>query len=123
MLQGRLEIPEMRSMCTHPKLNPEVGGDADVEVLVVLGLLDLPIIHDFAITRKYIIFPDFELLMSPLEFLCGEPGQWKGVAKRDPHKVARFCVLLHDNFDRPHQATQKARWFDAPGRCNSMEEQ
>ncbi|KAI5068487.1 hypothetical protein GOP47_0016832 [Adiantum capillus-veneris] len=137
--QGRLEMPGRRSICTHPKFDPETGdmyafsypdpsmprfsiftvraeagGDGGGEVLPVPGLLDLPIVHDFAMTRKYIIFPDSELVMSPLAFVRGE-----GVAKRDPQKVARFCVLPRDIFDRPHQAAQEARWFDAPG-CNAM---
>ncbi|MCO5575425.1 hypothetical protein L7F22_029226 [Adiantum nelumboides] len=141
--QGRLEVEGRRSMCAHPKIDTETGdmyafsypdpfereahftilkmkaseqeagkeksAAAAAEAVAVPGLLDMPIVHDFAITRKHIVFPDSELVVSPLAFMRGE-----GVAVRDGQKVARFCVLPRDIFDRPQEAPQEACWFDAP---------
>ncbi|KAI5083195.1 hypothetical protein GOP47_0002938 [Adiantum capillus-veneris] len=147
--QGRLQLGGIKgSMCAHPKIDPETGDmygfsypqlslprysifkasaraaaenaeksadDIDDAVVVVVpGLFDLPIVHDFAITRKYIVFPDSELVVRALPFLRGE-----ALAVRDKRKVARFCVLPRDIFDRPHEAAHEVRWFDAPA-CNCL---
>ncbi|KAK1286518.1 hypothetical protein QJS10_CPB20g01044 [Acorus calamus] len=120
---GRLSF----GMTAHPKKDPETGEMFAFRYGPVPPFLtyftldskgekrpDVPIfsmrqpsfLHDFAITKKYALFCDIQLGMSPMDMIIGG-GSPVG---SDPAKVPRIGVL-------PRYATDESqmRWFDVPG--------
>ncbi|KAH7301779.1 hypothetical protein KP509_23G042200 [Ceratopteris richardii] len=128
---GMYELPGTRNMCAHPKFDPltgemfafsltvpfvpfsifRVSADGVMSPHVPVPLLDLPLVHDFAITRRYVVFPDNQLVIRPLEALQGS------ALVADASKTSRFCVL--PRYALPSEAATKAQWFDTPG-CNCL---
>lgn len=114
------------SMTAHPKVDPDTGETFAFKYGPMPPFLtffrispdgkkqsDVPIfsmtrpsfLHDFAITKKYAIFPDIQIGMNPLEMISG--GSPVGA---DPAKVPRLGVI-------PRYATDESemRWFDVSG--------
>ncbi|KAH9321152.1 hypothetical protein KI387_015791 [Taxus chinensis] len=114
-------------MTAHPKIDPETGelfafrygpvppflnyfrvapsGEKEPDV-GILSMLQPSFIHDFAITKKYAIFPDTQIVMKPLDMLVGE-GSPIG---SDKGKVPRLGIL-------PRYATNESgmKWVEVPG--------
>ncbi|XP_027080321.1 probable carotenoid cleavage dioxygenase 4, chloroplastic [Coffea arabica] len=114
------------SMTAHPKIDPETGEafafrygpmppflnffrikpDGTKEPDIPIFSMTRPsFLHDFAITKKYAIFPDIQIGMNPLFMIAG--GSPVG---SDPGKVPRLGVI-------PRYAMDEAemKWFDVPG--------
>uniref|UniRef100_A0A0C9RL46 TSA: Wollemia nobilis Ref_Wollemi_Transcript_12801_2370 transcribed RNA sequence n=1 Tax=Wollemia nobilis TaxID=56998 RepID=A0A0C9RL46_9CONI len=114
-------------MTAHPKVDPETGelfafrygpvppflnyfrvsagGEKEPDV----GILSMPrpsFIHDFAITKRYAVFTDTQIVVKPLDMVLGD-GAPIGC---DTAKVPRLGVL-------PRYATDDSemRWFEVPG--------
>eukprot|EP00249_Psilotum_nudum_P020439 c27704_g1_i1 orf=137-1981(+) len=116
------------NMCAHPKFNPTTGemfafnfnptnlppftyfrvsADGVKAPGVPVPIFDLPLMHDFAITNKYAIFPDNQFVLRPLRFFRGEfPVVY------EKNKTARLGIL--PRYSTPQQALE-TRWFDVPG--------
>lgn len=130
---GHFKLPGKSNMCAHPKFdtftgemfgfsfNPpslppfslfRVSADGVKSPDVPVPLFDMPLVHDFAITRRYVVFPDNQLVMRPLELLKGG-----SVIVSDAGKTPRFCLL--PRYALAEEAAQKAQWFDVPG-CNCL---
>ncbi|KAH9321151.1 hypothetical protein KI387_015790 [Taxus chinensis] len=114
-------------MTAHPKIDPETGelfafrygpvppflnyfrvapsGEKEADV-GIHSLRQLSFIHDFAITKKYAIFPDTQIVAKPLDMLVGE-GSPIGC---DKGKVPRLGIL-------PRYATNESgmKWVEVPG--------
>eukprot|EP01018_Ginkgo_biloba_P019550 Gb_04986 [translate_table: standard] len=118
-------------MTAHPKIDPDTGemfafryaavspclnffrvaSTGEKEADVGIGSLRQPsLIHDFAITKKYAIFPDTQIVASPMNMVFGD-GSPIGY---DASKVPRLGVI-------PRYATddKAMKWFDVPG-CNFL---
>ncbi|XP_074558198.1 9-cis-epoxycarotenoid dioxygenase NCED1, chloroplastic [Curcuma longa] len=63
-------------------------------------------LHDFAVTERYAIFPDLQIVMKPMDMVLGGGAP----VGSDNGKVPRIGVL-------PRYATSEAemRWFEVPG--------
>ncbi|GMH22500.1 hypothetical protein Nepgr_024343 [Nepenthes gracilis] len=115
------------SMTAHPKVDPDTGEVFAFRNRIITQLLtyfrldadgnkqcDVPIfsmhrpflLHDFAITKKYAIFPDIQFGMDLLGFFA----KGEAPAAYIPSKVPRLGVI-------PRYATdnKKMRWFEVPG--------
>ncbi|XP_057845783.2 probable carotenoid cleavage dioxygenase 4, chloroplastic [Cryptomeria japonica] len=114
-------------MTAHPKLDPETGelfafrygpvppflnyfrvapnGEKEPDV-GILSMLQPSFIHDFAITGKYAIFPDTQIVVKPLDMILGS-GSPIGC---DTGKVPRLGIL-------PRYATNdtEMKWVEVPG--------
>lgn len=118
----------INAMTSHPKLDKESGEmiflsyniffqphltffrmspNGTLSKRVPISLQEPCMIHDFALTPHFIIFPETQLVFHPLHLIQG-----KSPIKCDAQKVQRFGVL-------PRNATDDSelRWFDVPG-CN-----
>eukprot|EP01018_Ginkgo_biloba_P019557 Gb_39803 [translate_table: standard] len=118
-------------MTAHPKIDPDTGemfafryaavspclnffrvaSTGEKEADVGIGSLRQPsFIHDFAITKKYAIFPDTQIVASPMNMVFGD-GFPIGC---DASKVPRLGVI-------PRYATddKAMKWFHVPG-CNFL---
>ncbi|CAI9771646.1 unnamed protein product [Fraxinus pennsylvanica] len=62
-------------------------------------------LHDFAITKKYAIFPEIQIGMNPMEMMAG--GSPVGA---NPGKVPRLGVI-----PRYAKDESEMKWFDVPG--------
>eukprot|EP00250_Pteridium_aquilinum_P003240 c13559_g1_i2 orf=193-1545(+) len=123
---GRQILP--KTMTSHPKIDPVTGEmiflsynaffrpyltffrvsqDGMLSKPVPILLEEPSMIHDFALTAHYIIFPETQLVVHPLHAFQG-----KALIKCDTCKVQRFGVLPRDATD-----DSEMRWFDVPG-CN-----
>ncbi|MCO5559980.1 hypothetical protein L7F22_013584 [Adiantum nelumboides] len=130
---GHFTLPGTSNMCAHPKFDASTGemfafsftppslppfsffrvsADGVKSRAVPVPLLDVPLVHDFAITRRYVVFPDNQLVIRPLESVRGESA-----LVADGKKTPRFCLL--PRYALPDEAAQKAQWFEAPG-CNCL---
>uniref|UniRef100_A0A2N9F7J5 Carotenoid cleavage dioxygenase 4 n=1 Tax=Fagus sylvatica TaxID=28930 RepID=A0A2N9F7J5_FAGSY len=115
------------SMTAHPKVDPDTGETFAFRYGPVPPFLtyfrfdsngekqpDVPIfsmtrpsfLHDFAITKKYAIFADIQIVMNPMEMIVGS-GSPVG---SDPTKVPRLGVI-----PRYAKDESEMRWFDVPG--------
>lgn len=115
------------SMTAHPKVDPDTGETFAFRYGPVPPFLtyfrfdsngekqpDVPIfsmtrpsfLHDFAITKKYAIFADIQIVMNPMEMIVGS-GSPVG---SDPSKVPRLGVI-----PRYAKDESEMRWFDVPG--------
>lgn len=135
--EGRLQFPEKsikRNMCAHPKFDPATGdmfafsfrpsctpfsffrvsADGVKSPDVQLPLRDISLIHDFAITTRYAIFPDNQFVLRPLKLLRGEM-----IVVCDRKKTPRFCLLPLSETTNQVASASHALWFDVPG-CNSF---
>ncbi|XP_077238936.1 nine-cis-epoxycarotenoid dioxygenase 4 [Tasmannia lanceolata] len=114
-------------MTAHPKIDPETGEmfafrygpvppfltmfrfdvtgrkQADVPIF---SMMQPSLLHDFAITKNYAIFPDIQIGMNPMEMIAGG-GSPVG---SDLGKVPRIGVI-------PRYASNesKMRWFEVAG--------
>ncbi|KAK4428922.1 putative carotenoid cleavage dioxygenase 4, chloroplastic [Sesamum alatum] len=114
------------SMTAHPKIDPDTGETFAFRFHVVPPRLtffrigsdgrkgpDMPVfsmkstalIHDFAVTKNYIIFNDGQMMISPLEILRG-----RSPVKVDSVKVPRLGVM-----DRYATDENEMWWIDVPG--------
>ncbi|XP_031503109.1 zeaxanthin 7,8(7',8')-cleavage dioxygenase, chromoplastic-like [Nymphaea colorata] len=114
-------------MTAHPKIDPvtgevfsfrygpippflnyfRIGSDGSKQPDVPIFSFQQPsFVHDFAITQRYAIFPDMQIVMKPLDMLTGE-GPPVGY---DAGKVARIGVI-------PRYATDDSemKWIEVPG--------
>jgi 9-cis-epoxycarotenoid dioxygenase len=85
----------------------QITGDAPVP------FLGLPVVHDFAVTPRFVVFPDGQLVLRPSALAAA-----RSPLACDPAKTPRFCLLpLHpvDGLLSPEHSTANALWFDAPG--------
>ncbi|KAF5735131.1 Nine-cis-epoxycarotenoid dioxygenase 4 [Tripterygium wilfordii] len=114
------------SMTAHPKLEPETGeafafrygpmppfltffwfdkkGNKQPDV-PIFSMTRPSFLHDFAITKKYAIFADIQIVMNPVEMISG--GAPVG---SDPSKVCRIGII-----PRYAKDESEMRWFDVPG--------
>ncbi|KAH8968837.1 hypothetical protein BDL97_02G002900 [Sphagnum fallax] len=113
------------NMTAHPKIDPKTGemfsytvnflqapyltlfkvsADGKKRANVNITLPEACLIHDFAITSKYIVIPDTQIV-----FRMQEMFNAKSPVCIDDKKIPRFGVL-------PRNATTEARikWFDLP---------
>eukprot|EP01018_Ginkgo_biloba_P007723 Gb_41235 [translate_table: standard] len=121
--EGKLSM----GMTAHPKIDPETGelfafrygpvppflnffrvapsGEKEPDV-GILSMLQPSFIHDFAVTKKYAIFPDTQIVVKPMDMIVGE-GSPIGC---DTAKVPRLGVI-------PRYATNDfaMKWFEVPG--------
>lgn len=115
------------SMTAHPKIDPNTGeafafrygpippfltyfrfdskGNKQGDV-PIFSMLQPSFLHDFAITKKYAVFPDIQIGMDPMEMIM-RGGAPVGL---DPGKVSRVGVI-------PRYANDEKdiKWFDVPG--------
>jgi 9-cis-epoxycarotenoid dioxygenase len=130
---GRLELPSKINLCAHPKIDPATGdmyafglgsgfpfsysvfrvsarGGARITSDAPVPLPDLPLVHDFAVTPRFVVFPDGQLVVRPSALAVG-----RSPLACDFAKTPRFCLLpKHDGLSSEH-STANARFFDAPG--------
>lgn len=120
--KGKLMI----CMTAHPKIDPDtrelfafrirpiapflnyfrvsLGGEKEQDI-GIHSMPQLSLIHDFAITKQYAIFPDTQLLINPMNFIVGVSP-----ISCDTAKVPRLGVI-------PRYATDEStmKWFNVPG--------
>lgn len=113
-------------MTAHPKVDPETGeafafrygilppfltffrinafGIKEPDV-PIFSMLRPTLLHDFAITKKYAVFPDIQIGVNPLNIITG--GSPIG---SDPRKTPRLGVI-------PRYANDESemKWFEVPG--------
>ena len=70
--------------------------------------LDVPMVHDFAMTQRFIIFPDSQIV-----FRIGDITKRETPIGYDANKTGRFCLLPRDVV--PRESGRRPQWFDAPG--------
>ncbi|CAN6233802.1 unnamed protein product [Urochloa humidicola] len=114
-------------MTAHPKKDPVTGelfafrygpvppfvtyfrfdaaGNKEGSDVPIFSVRQPSFLHDFAITERYAIFPEMQIVMQPMGMVAG--GAPVG---SDPGKVPRIGVL-------PRYATDESemRWFEVPG--------
>nr|ABY60887.1 carotenoid cleavage dioxygenase 4 [Osmanthus fragrans] len=114
------------SMTAHPKVDPDTGeafafrygpmrpfltffrfnADGTKQPDVPIFSMTSPsFLHDFAITKKYAIFPEIQIGMNPMEMMAG--GSPVGA---NPGKVPRLGVI-----PRYAKDESEMKWFDVPG--------
>ncbi|PKA64118.1 putative carotenoid cleavage dioxygenase 4, chloroplastic [Apostasia shenzhenica] len=122
--EGRLSI----GMTAHPKKDPETGelfafrygpvppflsyfqfdsrGNKMGEDVPIFSVTQPSFLHDFAITERFAVFPDIQIVMKPVDMIVrgGSP------VGSDRGKVPRIGVL-----PRYAQSEAEMRWFQVPG--------
>ncbi|XP_068652733.1 probable carotenoid cleavage dioxygenase 4, chloroplastic [Aristolochia californica] len=114
-------------MTAHPKVDPDSGevfafrygpvppyltyfrfnADGIKQPDVPIFSLGQPsMIHDFAITKRFAVFVDMQIVMNPLEMILGN-GSPVGA---DPTKVPRIGII-----PRYAEDESEMRWFEVPG--------
>ncbi|KAG8369687.1 hypothetical protein BUALT_Bualt14G0039900 [Buddleja alternifolia] len=114
------------SMSAHPKIDPNTGEAFALRYHVIPPFLtlfrinsngkkqpDVPIfsmkntslIHDFALTKNYVIFPDTQIVMDLMEITRGRPP-----VRVDRAKVPRLAII-----PRYAEDENELRWIEAPG--------
>eukprot|EP00262_Sarcandra_glabra_P000351 TRINITY_DN1040_c0_g3_i1.p1 TRINITY_DN1040_c0_g3~~TRINITY_DN1040_c0_g3_i1.p1 ORF type:complete len:597 (+),score=53.06 TRINITY_DN1040_c0_g3_i1:248-2038(+) len=81
------------------------GSKVEAEV-PIFSMLSPSFIHDFAITDRYAIFPEIQIVMKPMEMIVGG-GSAVG---SDPGKVPRIGII-----PRYAKNESEMRWFQVPG--------
>ena len=88
------------------------GGGGNVCCVPLLEVpvpaLNIPMAHDFAITQRFIIFPDDQIVFRLAHLTMGETP-----LGYDANKTGRFCLLPRDSDS--DSAPTKPQWFEAPG--------
>ncbi|XP_073055506.1 probable carotenoid cleavage dioxygenase 4, chloroplastic [Primulina eburnea] len=116
------------TMTAHPKIDPETHeafafrqsitfmppfliyfkinkqGEKQQEV-PIFSLPELSLIHDFAVSKKYAIFPDTQIVMNPKNILKGMPA-----ISVDLKKVPRLGIVPRDAVDE-----SEIWWVEVPG--------
>ncbi|XP_073300037.1 probable carotenoid cleavage dioxygenase 4, chloroplastic isoform X1 [Primulina huaijiensis] len=116
------------TMTAHPKIDPETQeafafrqgitfmppfliyfkinkqGEKQPEV-PIFSLPEPSLIHDFAVSKKYAIFPDTQIVMNPKNILKGMPP-----ISVDPKKVPRLGIIPRDAMDE-----SEICWVEVPG--------
>ncbi|KZV45228.1 9-cis-epoxycarotenoid dioxygenase [Dorcoceras hygrometricum] len=116
------------TMTAHPKIDPETHeafafrqsinfrppfliyfrinkhGEKQPEV-PIFSLPELSLIHDFAVSKKYAIFPDTQITMNAKNILKGMPA-----VSVDPKKVPRLGIIPRDAVDE-----SEMWWVEVPG--------
>ncbi|KAL6001761.1 putative carotenoid cleavage dioxygenase 4, chloroplastic [Asimina triloba] len=122
--QGKLSM----GMTAHPKVDAQTGevfafrygplppfltlfrfdsqGSKLLPDVPIFSLTQPTLLHDFAITKRYAIIPDIQVVVNPTEMMLAG----KSPVGADPEKVPRVGVI-------PRYATSEAeiRWFEVPG--------
>ncbi|KAL7160516.1 hypothetical protein ABFS83_01G100700 [Erythranthe nasuta] len=88
---------------TFFRIDPNGRKQKDVHILSIKGVTSY--IHDFAVTKRFAIFPDAQLVMDPLGIMRG-----KKIIRVDPKKTPRLGVI-------PRYATDDSEmyWINVPG--------
>ncbi|KAK9716141.1 hypothetical protein RND81_06G213500 [Saponaria officinalis] len=88
---------------TYFRFDPKGNKQADVPIF---SMSRPSFLHDFAITKKYAVFPDIQIGMDPSEMIL-RGGSPVGL---DPSKISRIGVI-------PRYANDEKdiRWFEVPG--------
>ncbi|PIN01066.1 Beta, beta-carotene 15,15'-dioxygenase [Handroanthus impetiginosus] len=91
---------------TYFRINAEGIKQPEIPIF---SLNKASLIHDFAVTKNYAVFPDTQVLMEPREILKGRPP-----FRVDPEKVPRMGII-------PRYAADEREmwWIEVPG-CNIM---
>lgn len=93
----------MPPFLTYFRFDSKGNKQADVPIF---SMLQPSFLHDFAITKKYAIFPDIQIAMDPAEMIF-RGGSPVGL---NPAKISRIGVI-------PRYANDERdmRWFEVPG--------
>ncbi|KAL8064624.1 hypothetical protein ABFX02_01G102700 [Erythranthe guttata] len=88
---------------TFFRIDPNGRKQKDVHILSIKGVTSY--IHDFAVTKRFAVFPDAQLVMDPLGIMRG-----KKIIRVDPEKTPRLGII-------PRYATDDSEmyWTDVPG--------
>ncbi|XP_043687915.1 probable carotenoid cleavage dioxygenase 4, chloroplastic [Telopea speciosissima] len=116
----------LRNMTAHPKVDPDTGENfafhhnliypfltffyfdsngSKQSNVPIFSLTQHSLIHDFAITKRFAIFPDIQMGVNLMAILKGKP-----LMKLDLEKVPRIGVI-----PRYAKDESKMKWFDVPG--------
>ncbi|XP_073303638.1 probable carotenoid cleavage dioxygenase 4, chloroplastic [Primulina huaijiensis] len=98
----RQSITFMPPFLIYFKINKE--GEKQPEV-PIFSLPEPSLIHDFAISKKYAIFPDTQIVMNPKNILKGLPA-----ISVDPKKVPRLGIIPRESVDESDMW-----WVEVPG--------
>ncbi|KAH7301912.1 hypothetical protein KP509_23G048100 [Ceratopteris richardii] len=130
---GQYHLPGIKYMCAHPKFNQitgemfsfsftptkvlpfsvlRVSGDGLISAHIPVPLRDTPMLHDFAITGKYIVFADHQFMIRPFKCL------WGGDMLVQNHDKTPGVGLL-PRYSLPSDAAYKFQWLCTPA-CNCM---
>ena len=79
---------------------------------ILVSPLNIPMVHDFAITQRFIIFPDSQIVFRVADMAKGESP-----LGYDANKTGRFCLLPRESAVAGHSAAPRPQpqWFEAPG--------
>nr|AKN09910.1 carotenoid cleavage dioxygenase [Crocus ancyrensis] len=124
---GRTANVSTGSMTAHPKKDPVTGetfsfsygpiqpyvtyfrydrdGNKSGPDVPISSFKEPTFVHDFAITDRYAIFPDIQIVMKPAEIIRG-----RRMIGPDLEKVPRLGLL-----PRYARSDSDMRWFDVPG--------
>ena len=72
--------------------------------------LNIPMVHDFAITQRFIMFPDSQIV-----FRVGYITKRETPLGYDANKTRRFCLQPRESAVAGGSAGPKPQWFEAPG--------
>ncbi|KAL7123499.1 hypothetical protein ACP275_01G108200 [Erythranthe tilingii] len=88
---------------TFFRIDPNGRKQKDVQIFSIKGVTSY--IHDFAVTKRFAVFPDAQLVIDPLGIMRG-----KKIIRVDPEKTPRLGVI-------PRYATDDSEmyWIDVPG--------
>ncbi|KAL3844404.1 hypothetical protein ACJIZ3_001807 [Penstemon smallii] len=108
------------TMTAHPKIDTETGetfafrhnvmapinaeGIKQPEV-PILSLKEASLIHDFAVSENYVVFPDTQIVIKPIDVLKG-----KSLVGIDSEKVPRLGIL-----SRYAEDEREMWWVEVPG--------
>lgn len=114
------------TMTAHPKTDPDTGEtfafryfvvspyltffriDSDGNKLADVHISSMrggSLVHDFALTKNFAVFPDPQIMIDPLQILKGKP-----IMRADLNKIPRLGVI-----PRYAEDEREMYWIDAPG--------
>ena len=114
----QFSFPIHYSLFRVPAAAASASDDDDDGNVCCVPLLDIPvpplaipIVHDFAITQRFIIFPDDQIVVK-----LGELTKEETPLGYDASKTGRFCLLPRDrDGDSDGVAAGEPQWFEAAG--------